>query len=86
MARMETLLGDWPEDEDTVTAFVDSMKNEFEVQRNLMRARFQIQISLRLEPDFEYWRQIRIQTKEGNGTCWEESPSLAIDTKVYKRM
>ena len=51
-----------------------------------MRARFQIQTSLRLEPDFEYGRQIRIQTKEGIGTCWEESPSLAIETKVYKRM
>ena len=38
MARLETLLGDWPEDEDTVTAFADSMKNEFEVQRNLMEA------------------------------------------------
>ena len=38
MARLETLLGYWPEDEDTVTALVDSMKNEFEVQRNLMEA------------------------------------------------
>ena len=38
MARLETLLGDWPEKEETVTAFVDSMKNEFEVQRNLMEA------------------------------------------------
>ena len=38
MARLETLLGDWPEDEETVTAFADSMKNEFEVQRNLMEA------------------------------------------------
>ena len=38
MARLETLLGDWPEDEDIVTAFADSMKNEFEVQRNLMEA------------------------------------------------
>ena len=38
MARLETLLGDWPEDEDTVTAFADSMKNEFEVQHNLMEA------------------------------------------------
>ena len=38
MARLQTLLGDWPEDEDTVTAFADSMKNEFEVQRNLMEA------------------------------------------------
>ena len=36
MAWLETLLGDWPEDEDIVTAFADSMKNEFEVQRNLM--------------------------------------------------
>ena len=35
---------------------------------------------------FEYGRQIRIQTNEGIGTCWEESPRLAIDTKVYKRM
>ena len=24
--------------------------------------------------------------KEGIGTCWEESPRLAIDIKVYKRM
>ena len=31
MARLETLLGVWPEDEDTMTAFADSMKNEFEV-------------------------------------------------------
>ena len=38
MARLETLLGDWPEDEDIVTAFADSMKNEFEVQRNLMES------------------------------------------------
>ena len=38
-----------------------------------------------LELDFEYWRQIRIQTKEGIGTCWEESPRLAIDAKVYKK-
>ena len=38
MARLETLLGDWPEDEDIVTAFADSMKNKFEVQRNLMEA------------------------------------------------
>ena len=38
MARLETLLGDWLEDEETVTAFADSIKNEFEVQRNLMEA------------------------------------------------
>ena len=38
MAWLETMLGDWLEDEDTVTAFVDSMKNEFEVQHNLMEA------------------------------------------------
>ena len=38
MAWLETMLGDWPEDEDIVTAFADSMKNEFEVQRNLMEA------------------------------------------------
>ena len=31
MARLETLLGDWPEEEETVTAFADSMKNMFEV-------------------------------------------------------
>ena len=38
MARLETLLGDLLEDEDTMTTFADSMKNEFEVQRNLMEA------------------------------------------------
>ena len=38
IARLETLLGDWLEEEETVTAFADLMKNEFEVQRNLMEA------------------------------------------------
>ena len=38
MARLEMLLGDWPEEEDTVTAFADSMKNKFGVQHNLMEA------------------------------------------------
>ena len=38
MARLETLLGDWPEEEETVAAFADSIKNEFEAQRNLMEA------------------------------------------------
>ena len=38
MARLETLLGEWPEDEETVSAFADSMKNELEVQRNLAEA------------------------------------------------
>ena len=39
MARLETLLGDWPpEEEETVAAFADLIKNEFEVQRNLMEA------------------------------------------------
>ena len=51
-----------------------------------IRARFQIQTSLKLEPDFEYKRQIRIQTVEGIGTYLEESQRLVIDTKVYKRM
>ena len=31
MARLEKLLGDWPEEEEIVTAFADLMKNEFEV-------------------------------------------------------
>ena len=44
-----------------------------------MRARFQIQTSLRLEPDFEYGRQIRIQTQGGN---WH---LLGRVTKVGKR-
>ena len=35
---------------------------------------------------FEIWRQILIQMLVGNGTCWEGSPMLAIDTKVYKRI
>ena len=30
-----------------------------------MRARFQIQTSLKLEPDFEYGRKIQIQTQGG---------------------
>ena len=38
MAWLETLLGDWPEEEENVVAFVDSIKNEFEVHRNLMEA------------------------------------------------
>ena len=38
MARLEMLLGDWPEDEDIVIAFAESMKNKFEVQFNLMEA------------------------------------------------
>ena len=38
MAQLETLLRDWPGEEETVTAFANSMKNEFEVQRNLMEA------------------------------------------------
>lgn len=38
LARIETLLGDWPEEEETVTAFADSIKNEFEVQRKLMES------------------------------------------------
>ena len=38
MAQLETLLGDWPEEEETVAAFSDSIKNEFEVQCNLMEA------------------------------------------------
>ena len=38
MAWLETLLGDWPEEEETMITFADSMKNEFDVQRNPMEA------------------------------------------------
>ena len=31
IARFETLLGEWPEEEETVAAFAYSFKNEFEV-------------------------------------------------------
>ena len=31
IARLETLLGVWPEEEETIIAFLDSIKNEFEV-------------------------------------------------------
>ena len=32
IAKLETLLGEWPEEEETVAAFVDSIKNDVEVQ------------------------------------------------------
>ena len=38
IARLATLLGEWLEEEEIVAAFADSIKNEFEVQRNLMEA------------------------------------------------
>ena len=31
IARLETLLGEWPEEEETMAAFANSIKNEFEV-------------------------------------------------------
>ena len=37
-AWLETLLGDWPEEEENVVAFADSIKNEFEVHCNRMEA------------------------------------------------
>ena len=66
---------------------VDMHLLQTSVSLNLkMRAKFQIQTSLKLEPDFEYGRQIQFIHKEGSSTSWEESPRLAIDTKVYKRI
>ena len=34
--RLETLLGEWPDDEDIKVGWVDSIQNEIEVQRGLM--------------------------------------------------
>ena len=31
VAWLETLLGEWPEEEETIVAFADFIKNEFEV-------------------------------------------------------
>ena len=38
IAQLETLLGNWPEKEETVVVFADSIKNDFEVQCKLMEA------------------------------------------------
>ena len=38
IGRLETLLRKWPEKGETVAAFADSMKNEFEVQQRLMES------------------------------------------------
>ena len=38
IARLETLLGEWPKEEETMTAFADSFRNKFKVQRKLMES------------------------------------------------
>ena len=36
IARLETLLGEWPKEEEIVTAFTDSINNELEVHSKLI--------------------------------------------------
>ena len=38
IGRLETLLGERPNEEETVATFVDSIKNEFEVQYRLVES------------------------------------------------
>ena len=38
IGQLQTLLGEWSEEEEIVVAFADSIKNEFEVQRRLMES------------------------------------------------